>query len=346
MMACFCNGDPDYCISGVCEPSCMDPCDGPDGDDNCAETCDESTDTCTANDPNGSACTDDGDPSNGSESCMDGQCLSLNPPVCEDCEECSEGLCKTCSQVGKHCFEGQCLDNCPTCTELDEATSQCVKCIDLSKCCRNGQCVETCQECERCDSVDNQCKSCIGLGECCSQEGACVVSCPEGQCCAIGRCEDPSWCLLYDRCCENGKCVRECTTGCCNLDGECVQATPITDWDEYQNCNNRVHDPAHPKSTDGCSSPFSCCPPTSCDPPVNFTEACDEHDWCFTTCDEDFDQCNADFYQAMLEICQNGYPACQSECEGWAASYYIIVSAAPIELIFRDSQVEACECCD
>lgn len=40
---------------GVCEPGTA-PCVGADGDDNCAESCDETTDTCSANDPFGSAC--------------------------------------------------------------------------------------------------------------------------------------------------------------------------------------------------------------------------------------------------------------------------------------------------
>ncbi|MCG8670523.1 MAG: DUF4215 domain-containing protein, partial [Pseudomonadales bacterium] len=53
----FCNGT-ETCSSGVCTNSTGDPCAGPDGDNNCAESCDEGADACTADDPNGSACDD------------------------------------------------------------------------------------------------------------------------------------------------------------------------------------------------------------------------------------------------------------------------------------------------
>lgn len=46
----------DQCVDGVCSYGLGNPCPGPDGDDNCAESCDEDADNCSANDPDRSAC--------------------------------------------------------------------------------------------------------------------------------------------------------------------------------------------------------------------------------------------------------------------------------------------------
>jgi hypothetical protein len=69
----FCNGA-DSCESGECAVHAGDPCDGSDGDGNCAEGCDEELDACTAKDEDDSPCSDglvctDGD------TCADGVCV-------------------------------------------------------------------------------------------------------------------------------------------------------------------------------------------------------------------------------------------------------------------------------
>ncbi|MEM6995496.1 MAG: hypothetical protein AAF721_33610, partial [Myxococcota bacterium] len=67
-----CNG------SGFCS-GVGTPCPGADFDADCSETCSESTDSCTANDPNGSAC-------NGCGGCISGTCVMGCPAgqVCCD----------------------------------------------------------------------------------------------------------------------------------------------------------------------------------------------------------------------------------------------------------------------
>ena len=50
----FCNGN-ETCSDGSCISS-VDPCPGPDLDGDCSESCDESSNDCTANDPDGSPC--------------------------------------------------------------------------------------------------------------------------------------------------------------------------------------------------------------------------------------------------------------------------------------------------
>jgi hypothetical protein len=57
------------------------PVPGPDGDNNCAETCDESADNCNANDANGSAC-NDGLFCNGTDTCTTGTCSTHTGDPC------------------------------------------------------------------------------------------------------------------------------------------------------------------------------------------------------------------------------------------------------------------------
>jgi hypothetical protein len=74
----FCNG-PDACSEGECTVHDGDPCDGPDGDDNCAETCDEKAGACTGDDEDETSC-DDGNPcTDGPEVCSEGKCVSGEP---------------------------------------------------------------------------------------------------------------------------------------------------------------------------------------------------------------------------------------------------------------------------
>ena len=97
----FCNGT-DTCAGGVCTHS-GDPCSsGPE----CADTCDESFDTCNL--PSGDACADDGNP------CTDDECDGLGVCVHPDnAASCDDGLFCT---VVDACVGGVCTgsgDMCP-----------------------------------------------------------------------------------------------------------------------------------------------------------------------------------------------------------------------------------------
>jgi hypothetical protein len=80
----FCNGA-DTCSGGSCATHAGDPCPGPDGDGNCAESCDEAGDACTLPDPNGGSCAD-GDPCTSGETCTAGSCGggTFSPSGCID----------------------------------------------------------------------------------------------------------------------------------------------------------------------------------------------------------------------------------------------------------------------
>jgi hypothetical protein len=78
----FCNGRGVCNNQGQCNmQGAMAPCPGPDGDSNCAESCDESADVCCAPDPEGSACV--GTMGNGQ--CQGGCCSSQGGPCVGPC---------------------------------------------------------------------------------------------------------------------------------------------------------------------------------------------------------------------------------------------------------------------
>jgi len=87
----FCNAE-DICFAGSCTFHAGDPCPGPDGDADCAESCDEGADDCTAPDLNGSSC-NDGDVCSTADTCSAGSCSAGPPLDCDDSDECTADSC-------------------------------------------------------------------------------------------------------------------------------------------------------------------------------------------------------------------------------------------------------------
>lgn len=92
----FCTGS-NWCLSGSCSGQAGDPCVINVNNANCAESCDEDSNSCTANNPNGTACTD-GFFCTGTESCTNGVCANSTGDPCvidtfnDNCQEsCNEG---------------------------------------------------------------------------------------------------------------------------------------------------------------------------------------------------------------------------------------------------------------
>lgn len=83
----YCNGA-DTCSAGSCSIHDGDPCPGPDGDIDCAESCDETNDDCTANDPDGCFCP--------GGLCFEGMCLADDDgdgyAVNMDCDDDDENI--------------------------------------------------------------------------------------------------------------------------------------------------------------------------------------------------------------------------------------------------------------
>ena len=87
----FCNGT-EACSNGACgAPNNVNPCPGADGDNNCKESCDESTDVCTKNDLDGSACQSDGEICS-LDQCAAGACTHPAVPAGSSCRA-SVGNC-------------------------------------------------------------------------------------------------------------------------------------------------------------------------------------------------------------------------------------------------------------
>jgi hypothetical protein len=124
----FCNGA-DSCSGGACATHVGDPCPGPDGDGNCAESCNEAADNCTAPDPNGSTCAD-GLFCNGNDACSAGACTTHTGDPCPgpdgdtDCvESCNEGTdtCDANDPEGALCADGEC--HAGVCSETTTTTT-------------------------------------------------------------------------------------------------------------------------------------------------------------------------------------------------------------------------------
>ena len=88
----FCNGTDTCNGSGGCSLHAGDPCPGPDGDGNCAETCNEASDNCSSPDPNGSSCVDTDACTNG-EQCTSGSCGGGTVTDCNDGDVCTFDTC-------------------------------------------------------------------------------------------------------------------------------------------------------------------------------------------------------------------------------------------------------------
>ena len=143
----FCNGA-ESCSAGVCGGSSGDPCSGPDGDDDCAESCDEGTGSCTAADADGSGC-DDGLYCNGSDSCAGGACSDHGGDPCPgadgdgDCtESCDEAAddCSASDASGSSCSDGSQCTQSDTCQAGNCVGSNPVTCVAQDVCHDVGVC--------------------------------------------------------------------------------------------------------------------------------------------------------------------------------------------------------------
>ncbi len=121
----FCT-QTDTCSNGSCIGA-GDPCTGPDGDGNCAESCDEGTNSCGGNDPVGSACDDglfctDNDTCNSVGACTgsgnpcdgpdgDGDCTETCDESDNDCQgqDPNGSICDPGGIFGGICTNGLCI---------------------------------------------------------------------------------------------------------------------------------------------------------------------------------------------------------------------------------------------
>ncbi len=187
----FCNGA-DLCRGGACAVHGGDPCPGPDGDGDCAESCAEATADCTGSDPDGAACTD-GVFCNGGDTCRAGACTAHAGDPCPgpdgdaDCREsCDEaaGACTAADPPGAPCASGFYCTVGETC---DAGVCRGIPrdCSSDGDQCRTGACDESMRRCGGPAKPD---------GTTCDDDDACTTPdvCVEGACSGL---LDPPTCL-------------------------------------------------------------------------------------------------------------------------------------------------------
>ncbi len=200
----FCNGA-DSCSGGSCSVHAGNPCPGPDGDANCHESCNETTDACTANDPNGSTC-NDGNSSTNNDVCSAGNCAGT-PISCDDANPCTtDTLSGTTCLHSPVAFGTACNDGL-YCNGTDACNAGTCSVHAGNPCTGGAVCANACNEAAdncfspantACTADANPCTSDV-----CNGSGSCMHPLK-----AVGTsCNDNVFCNGADTCNSIGACV-------------------------------------------------------------------------------------------------------------------------------------------
>lgn len=183
----FCTGT-ETCTAGVCGNATGNPCPGPDNDNNCAESCDDVTDTCTLPDPNGAAC-NNGSFCDGTETCSAGVCGSSTGNPCPGPD--GDANCKeTCDETA---------DNCSGNDPNGAACSDSIFCNGTDTCTAGTCTVHTGDPCFGCQDGDANC------AECCNEAADnCLLPDPNGS-----TCNDSNSSTILDHCNGASSCVSQ-----------------------------------------------------------------------------------------------------------------------------------------
>lgn len=128
-------------------------------------------------------------------------------------------------------------------------------------------------------------------------------------------------------------------------------ANSVIDEDCVYECSyNRiaVPNPDHVKSSNGCGSLNLIFDHTDNSPvrlDEKFIDCCNQHDFCYDTCQADKDQCDLDLKKCMYKVCKDKQRDFLDEkkCKATAKTAYLLVMAVGCQL-YKDSQDEACQC--
>ncbi|MCH7687838.1 MAG: hypothetical protein IH899_14335, partial [Planctomycetes bacterium] len=282
----FCNGE-ETCTAGVCGGSTGDPCRGPDGDDNCAESCDEKMGNCEALDPDGSACDDD-DACTENDQCTAGSCGGTAVDCSGAGDQCNtascdpngaEGNCGILTPVtnGTPCSDGNACTTVDTCSGGVCVGGAPANCDDGSDCTTDG-----CDSLTGCtntplplgtpcgdptDTICNGADSCDATGTCQDNFATDGTSCEDGlvcngaETCLGGLCTPGTpipGCCKNDADCDNGDVCDGIETCVGNI---CVSGTPLTCSDGNV-CTDDLCDPVtgcfFPNNTAPCDDGLAC----------------------------------------------------------------------------------------
>lgn len=156
---------------------------------------------------------------------------------------------------------------------------------------------------------------------------------------------------------EKGKCCRKGGTPTeYDKNSQCCENAGVLPKEEISNlndCPNRTAN-GNPPSVDGCSAPI---PVAEIFFQTSFTEACNEHDICYSTCRTQKAVCDSNFNTAMDNHCESTYPSllrtispaaaeAYESCLNAKLLYYAAVSNAAPADYYIPAQKEVCKCCN
>lgn len=245
----------DSCVAGVCQGAGT-PCQGADGDGNCAESCDETLDNCAGNDPMGTACSDGmfctgaADTCNGAGACVG----SGNPCAGADGDiNCSESCDETADNClgndpggalcddGLFCTQSDMCNGAGACTGTGDpcgaaSDTDCAACNEVANDCSAAEpSGSTCDDNLFCNGAD----TCNGAGACGTHEGNPCGLDSDTDCAACSETQDDcSGAEPMGSFCEDGLfCTGGAGGDACNASGTCVpSANPCAGPDGDANC--------------------------------------------------------------------------------------------------------------
>jgi hypothetical protein len=187
----FCNGADTCDGAGSCLHA-GDPCPGPDGDNNCAESCNEAIDSCNENDPVDSAC-NDGIFCNGDDTCNSvGACVQHAGDPClanvgDGDNDCSEA----------------CNEDTDDCTANDPSSSSCDDgqlCTYSDVCNGSGTCGGTPITCNDDGTTCGATRECNGTSTCTVAYTPANIICDDGDfCTSSSACDGAGHCAPVSR---------------------------------------------------------------------------------------------------------------------------------------------------
>lgn len=251
----FCNGT-DTCGSGTCSVHTGSPCPGPDGDTNCAESCNETLDNCTAADPNGTLCRPAAGPCDVAENCSGGVCPADGFAASGVCRA-AAGACdvaESCNGSGPSCPADGVKPNTAVCRAAAGVCDVADFCDGSTKLCPSD--AKSTAVCRPAAGVCDMAESCNGTSNTCPAD----AFLPASTVCRSGTpgqvCDQTEFCTGSGANCPADG-VKPNTTLCRAAAGVCDLADFCNGSSKY--C------PADAKSTTGCRAAAGTCDvPESC----------------------------------------------------------------------------------
>ena len=156
----------------MCNVHAGNPCPGPDGDANCAESCDSVHKTCTANDPNGAAC-DDGKFCTQVDTCNAGICSSVAGNAGTVCRT-AAGVCdvaESCTGTSNACPADSFVSSATVCRAAAGMCDQAESCTGTAAACPADALKASGAVCRAAASQCDVVETCSGLSNACPADG-------------------------------------------------------------------------------------------------------------------------------------------------------------------------------